>query len=203
MMKFYPPSGFAAGACAQVDRTTGTHKAPANVQIPGALDVERYSNGQSQVDDNTREYLNGRDVNVIAPFINQGVKIYGARVMTADRRVSMVQEIRLLNLFYYSAKLAYEWAPFAVVGGDGRLFRDLRSTGQAFLRGFYEAGALFGKKEAEAFLVVADESNNTQENLDAGIVQVDWKVKISPTAERIVVSIDNVRLFQDLGVLQQ
>lgn len=201
-LKFYPPSGFAAGACAQVDRTIGVHKAPANIVIPGALDVERLSGGQPQVDDSVREFLNGADVNVIAPLPNQGIKIYGGRVMTGDRRVSFVHEIRLLNELYYAGKLGYQWAVFQVVDGNGRLFRDLRSSGNAFLRTFYEAGALFGKTEKEAFSVVADASNNPPEELAQGRVHVQWGVKISPTAEMIILNIDNVPLIQDLSVLQ-
>ncbi|HEX8090893.1 MAG TPA: phage tail sheath subtilisin-like domain-containing protein, partial [Blastocatellia bacterium] len=132
LKKFYPPSCFAAGACAKVDREIGTHKAPANVQIPGALGVEKAFNGQSQTDDNTRELLNGKDINVITPLPEQGVKIYGARVLTGDRRVQMVHEIRMLNLFYYSAKIGYQWAVFQVVDPQGRLFRDLVATGVSF-----------------------------------------------------------------------
>lgn len=203
ILKYYPPSAFAAGACAQVDRTIGVHKAPANIEIPGALDVERNSSGAPQTDDTTREYLNGKDVNVITPLPQQGVKIYGARLMTGDRRVSFVHQIRVLNEFYYAAKLNYGWAVFQVVDGSGRLFRDLRSTGNAFLRSYHAAGALFGATEAEAFVVTADESNNPAQELENGIVHVQWAVKISPTAERIVVNIDNVPLFQDLSVLQQ
>jgi hypothetical protein len=203
LKQFYPPSGFAAGACAQADRTVGAHKAPANVTIPGALDVERNTDGSPQVDDNTREYLNARDVNAIVPFLNQGVKIYGARVMAgSDKRVQFVHEARLLNLFYHSAKQAYAWAPFAVVDGQGRLFRDLRATGVAYLRGFWRDGALFGAKEDDAFIVVADASNNPPDELALGRVRVQWGVRLSPTAEIILVSIDSVPLTQDLGVLQ-
>jgi phage tail sheath protein FI len=205
LTKFYPPSGFAAGACARADVRFGTHRAPAGLdfKIPGALDVERTASGQAQIDDGVREYLNGRDVNVIAPFANTGVLIYGARVMTADRRVQMVHEIRLLNLFYYSARLAYLFAVFSVVDGGGKLFRDLVSTGKNFLRSFYEDGALYGAQEADAFVVVADSSNNPPQQIDAGRVHVQWGVKLSPAAEIIIVNIDNVRLFQDLSVLSE
>jgi len=201
VIKFYPPSGFVAGACALVDKTIGTHKAPANIQILGALGVETASGGANQTDDNTRALLNGLDINVIAPLPEQGVKIYGARVLTGDRRVQMVHEIRLLNLFYYSGKIGYEWAVFQVVDGQGRLFRDLVASGQAFLRPFFEGGALFGTKEAEAFVVIADASNNPPEELNAQRVHVQWGVHISPTAEQIILQIDNVPLFQDLSVL--
>lgn len=203
LKQFYPPSGFAAGACAQVDRSIGTHKAPANITLPGALDVERYGDGSPQVDDNTREYLNARDVNVIVPFVNQGIKIYGARVLAgSDKRVQFVHEARLLNLFYHSAKQAYAWAPFAVVDGQGRLFRDLAATGAAFLRQFWRDGALYGRREQDAYIVVADDSNNPAEELAVGRVHVQWGVRLSPTAEIIIVSIDAVPLTQDLSVLQ-
>lgn len=202
LLKFYPPSGFAAGACAQVDRTIGVHKAPANISIPGALDVEHNASGGAQTDETTRELLNSKDVNVITPLPQQGVRIYGARVMTADRRVAFVHQIRLLNELYYAGKLAYAWAVFQVADGNGRFFRDLRSTGRNFLESFWAAGALHGKKREDAFLVIADESNNPPQQLENGIVHVQWAVKISPTAERIVLNIDNVPLFQDIGVLQ-
>lgn len=205
LTKFYPPSAFAAGACAKADSRFGTHRAPAGADfaIPGALDVERASNGQPLVDDGTREFLNARDCNVIVPFINQGVLIYGERVMTGDRRVQTVHEARLLNLFYYSARLAYGWAVFQVVDGGGRLFRDLVATGKNFLRSFHQDGALYGRKEEEAFMVVADSSNNPPSEVDAGRIHVDWRVKFSPAAEVIIVRIDNVRLFQDLGALSE
>ena len=203
LRKFYPPSAFAAGACARADREIGTHKAPANYEILGALGVERASNGQSQTDDSTRDLLNGKDINVITPLPEQGVKVYGERVMTGDPRVQMVHEIRVLNLFYYSAKIGYQWAPFQVVDGQGRLFRDLVATGVSFLRPYWEAGALHGRKPEDSFVVIADSSNNPPEELDAQRVHVQWGVKISPTAEQVIINIDNVRLFQDLGVLQQ
>jgi phage tail sheath protein FI len=200
--RFYPPSGFAAGACAKVDRTIGTHKAPANESIPFALGVEKL-NGQPQTDDGTREQLNGKDICVITPLPEQGVKIYGARVMTGDRRVQMVHQIRMLNLFYYSAKIGYQWAPFSVVDGQGRLFRDLRASGAAFLKPYWEVGALFGKTEEKAFIVIADDSNNPPEELEAQRVHVQWGVYLSPTAEVVIVNIDNVPLFQGLDVLTQ
>jgi phage tail sheath protein FI len=201
LKKFYPPSCFAAGACAQVDRTIGTHKAPANITIPNALDVERYSNGQTQVDDNTHEALNGKDINVIRPLPEQGIKIYGARVMTADRRIQFVHQIRLINLIYYSLKIAYASYVFAVV--NDALFRTLASVARVFLRNLWKAGALFGEKEADAFVVICDRNNNPSDELDAGRVNEDVGVHLVDTAETIFTHLNNVPNSQDLSVLQQ
>jgi uncharacterized protein len=203
--KFYPPSIFAAGECAKVDQTIGTHKAPANNgTIPLALDVERNTDGTSVINDGVRAFLNSKNVNVIAPISGQGIKIYGARVQHAagDTRVQFVHERRMLNMLQHTFKLGYSWAVFAVVDGTGRFFRDLRSTATTFLNNLWKADALYGKTPEEAFTVIADESNNPPEELALGRVHVQIGVKLSPTAEQIIVNIDSVSLSQDLSVLQ-
>ena len=203
--KFYPPTIFAAGECAKVDRTIGTHKAPANNgTIPNAIDVERNSDGTSVINDNVRGFLNSKNINVIAPIGGEGIKLYGARVLApaGETRVQFVHERRMLNLIYYSAKIGFAWAIFAVVDGQGRLFRDLAASGKSFLRSFWRDGALFGRKEEDAFIVVADSSNNPPEQLALGRVHVQLGVKLSPTAEILIVNIDSVPLSQDLSVLQ-
>jgi uncharacterized protein len=199
--KFYPPSIFALGACAQVDRTIGTHKAPANISVPGAIDVERNADGSPMFTDAARGNLNAKQINVIAPIYNEGIKIYGARLLypAGETRVQMVHERRMLNLIYYSFKLGFSWAVFQTIGD--RLFRDLRTSGANFLRQLWRDGALFGRTEAEAFVVTADESNNPPEELAQNRVHVQVGVKLSPTAEQVIINIDSVPLGQDLNVL--
>lgn len=204
LTKLYAPSGFVAGACALADREVGTHQAPANKygRIPGALDVERNASGLSQTDENTSGYLNGRDVNCITRLPEQSVKIYGERVMTGDNRVQMVHEIRTLNLIYYQLKRTYQSIPFSVVDGTGKLFREVRSLSESYLRILWRAGALFGQKQEEAFIVICDTTNNTPDTLNAQQVFVQVGVRLSPTAEMVLVNIDSVPLNQDLSVLQ-
>lgn len=202
--KFYPPTIFAAGECAKADRTIGTHKAPANLStVPGAVDVERNEDGTSVINDNVRAVLNQGNINAIAPIAGEGIKVYGARVLApaGETRIQFVHERRMLNLIYYTAKQGYKWAVFAVVDPAGKLFRDLRSAGTGFLRNLWQDGALYGKTQDEAFVVIADESNNPEEDLAQGRVHVQLGVKLSPTAEQITVNIDNVPLGQDLSVL--
>ncbi|HEY6334097.1 MAG TPA: phage tail sheath subtilisin-like domain-containing protein [Blastocatellia bacterium] len=208
LTKFYPPSSFVAGACAEVDTTIGPFKAPANIVITPAIGVELTPEGLTQTDENTRAYLNQNQVNCICPLTDQGVKIYGERVMYSDPRVQMVHEIRTLNVFYYSATIGYQWAPFSVVDGQGRLFRDLIATGVAFLTLWWQAGALYGQtatnsgKATDAFIVIADSSNNPPESLANQQVHVQWGVYLSPSAEMVIINIDNVPLFEALTVLE-
>jgi phage tail sheath protein FI len=199
--KFYPPSIFALGACAQADRTVGVHKAPANYTVPGAVDVERNADGTPMFNDNARTQLNEKQINVIAPIGTEGIKIYGERLLhpTGETRVQFVHQRRVLNMLFYTLKLGLTWATFEVVGA--KLFRALRSSAANFCRSMYNGGAFYGDTETEAFVVVCDGSNNPQEDLDQGIVKVQVAVKIAPTAERVVVNIDNVPLADDLNVL--
>lgn len=200
--KFYPPTIYAAGACALVDRTRGTHKAPANVSVPGAVDVERNDDGSSVINDNVRGYLNQRNINVIGPIAGEGIKVYGARVYApaGETRVQFVHERRMLNLIYYTAKQGYAWAVFEVVDRAGGFFRNLKTSGQNFLRNLWKSGALYGETEQQAFTVVADSTNNPEDELAVGRVHVQLGVKLSPTAEQVFVNIDNVPLGQDLSV---
>jgi|CXWL01.1.fsa_nt_gi phage tail sheath protein FI len=199
--KFYPPSIFALGACAKVDRTVGVHKAPANIPAYGVIDVERNTDGTPMFSDNARALLSEKQINVIAPIQNEGIKIYDAKVLypTGETRVRTLHERRVLNLLFYSLKLGLSWAVFEPV--SGKLFRSLKSSASNFCRNLWNAGAFYGKTEADAFLVTCDESNNPPESLELGIVKIQVSVKISPAAERIIVNIDNVPLSQDLNIL--
>ena len=201
--KIYPTSGFIAGACAKADREIGTHKAPAGYTIPGAIDVARYPDGTPQTDEATRAYLNENEVNAITPLPEQGVKIYGERLMTGDNRVQMIHEIRTLNLIFYQLKKSYQSIPFAVVDGSGALFRQVKSLSEQYLRTLWKAGALYGATEQEAFIVICDASNNPPAELDQQRIHVQVGVKLSPTAEMVIVAVDNVPLTQSLAVLQQ
>lgn len=199
LRKFYPPSGFVAGACAKVDREIGIHKAPANIQIPNAINVERHPNGQSQIDDNVRAFLNTRGVNVIAPIPHAGIRIYGARPTSYDRRVSTIHERRTLSMIRYSLKIAYQFAVFGVIDGSGSLQRTLISTTEQFLRALWKDGALYGKTEEEAF-VVTDASVPAE--IANGLVTIKATVKISQMAEQITLLLNNAPVFEDLSTLR-
>jgi phage tail sheath protein FI len=199
--KNIPPSSIGLGECALADTTYGVHRSPANLRaLPSVINVERYANGQSQVDDKVHEFLNSKGVCVIRPMPQQGIRLYGDRVPSSDTRIRSIGATRLVKLLKFSGKKGYAWAVFQTIDGQGRLFRDLRSTGEAFLREFWKAGALFGRTEKEAFTVFVDETDTV--SLDQGKVPTHWGVKISPRAEQILIFIDNVPLTQDLSVLQ-
>lgn len=203
--KFYPPSGFIAGVIARAEFEVGVHKAPANYLLRGALDVERAANGSPQADDNTHAYLNQHEVNVIKPIREQGVKIYGARSLAAFGRVTAVHQQRVLNRVYYDLKRSYQEIPFAVLDAEGRLFREVRSIGEQYLRLLYLGGALTSTtgEEKDAFIVICDDNNNPPESLDQHQVNVSIGVHIVGMAEMFFIDINSVPLATNLGVLRQ
>lgn len=203
VLKYYPTSGFIAGECAKADQKEGPHRAPANLgPIPTALDVERASNGQPQTDTkNVRAYLNDNQVNVITPLFQQGVKVYGARVMSTGL-VQAIHETRVLCLTYYQLTRNYQQLPFNVVDGSGSFYRQVKSVTESYLRMLYRANALFGETEAEAFIVICDSSINSPADLAAQRVNVRVGMRIVGMAEMIFLDIQHVPHTQDLSVLQ-
>lgn len=201
--KWFPPSIAAIGACAHVDRNEGTQKAPANIAVPFAYDVERNADGSKMLTDNARGSLAAKQINVIAPIANEGLKIYDAQLLfpAGETRLRFIHERRIVNLVYHSARLGFNWAVFQTVDPQGRLFRDLISAGKNFLRSLYRAGALYGTTEDEAFVVTCDSSNNLEADLALGRVHVALGIKISATAQQVIVNIDNVPLGQAISVL--
>jgi len=203
--KFYPPSGAIAGIFARAEFEEGIHKAPANYALANVLDVEHASNGSPQTDNATRAFLNRNEVNVITPLSEQGVRIYGARVLASFGRVTAVHQQRTLNQIYYALKKSYQSMPFAVLDAEGKLFREARSISEQYLRSLYRSGALTSTngKEDGAFTVICDLSNNPPETLDQNQLYVQVGVHLVGMAEMVFINIDSVPLATSLGVLQQ
>jgi phage tail sheath protein FI len=203
--KFYPPSGFVAGIFARAENEVGVHKAPANYLVRGVLDVERAPNGSPQVDEATRAFLNRNEVNVIAPLQEQGIKVYGARVMMSFGRVTAVHQQRILNRIYYDLKPAYQELPFATYDAEGRVFRVAASVSEQYLRLLYRSGALTSTtgREEDAFKVICDSSNNPPETIDQKQLYVDVYVHLVEMVEMVLLSINNVPLATSLAAFQE
>ncbi len=73
-----PPSGHLAGIYARTDSTRGVHKAPANEQIRGALNVNY------RVSQDEQAVLNPEGVNCIRLFSREGIRVWGARTIAAS-----------------------------------------------------------------------------------------------------------------------
>ena len=73
-----PPCGHVAGVYTRTDRITGFHKAPANEVLEGVLDLEVH------LTDADQGQLNPEGVNCLRAFPGRGIRVWGARTVSAD-----------------------------------------------------------------------------------------------------------------------
>lgn len=162
-----PPSGHIAGIWAKTDANPGVHKAPANVDVAGALGLSHELTPQDQ------GVLNPEGVNVIRNFRSPGggIKVWGARTVapgSSEWRYLNVR--RLFNMIEESIAESTRWIVFEP--NDRSLWKSIRRDVNAFLTRVWRSGALMGRTPEEAFFVKCDEETNPPEEIDAGVVTV-------------------------------
>lgn len=166
-----PPSGYIAGIYARSDTERGVHKAPANEVVRGALGVAY------QVTQQEQELLNPNGVNCIRFFLNEGIRVWGARTLApGSSEWRYVPVRRLFSMVEESISRATRWVVFEPndVSLWKRIVRDVR----AFLMLLWRQGALMGRTPEQAFFVQCDEETNPPDVIDAG--QVVILVGIAP-----------------------
>jgi phage tail sheath protein FI len=173
-----PPSGHVAGVWARTDETRGVWKAPANDTIRGVLDVER------SITQNEQGVLNPIGINAIRPFGTRGIRIWGARTLASDTDWQYINVRRLFNMIESTILEGTQWAVFEP--NDVTLWEGVKRTLNAYLRGLWQAGALFGASADQAFFVRCDETTNPPESIDAGKLVVEVGIAPVKPAEFVV-----------------
>ncbi len=175
---FIPPSGHVAGVWARTDATRGVWKAPANDTIRGVLDLEY---GVTQ---NEQSLLNPIGINCIRPFGTRGIRIWGARTLASDSDWRYINVRRLFNMVEATIAEGTQWAVFEP--NDVALWEGVKRTLNAFLRGLWTAGALFGSAAEQAFYVKCDSETNPPESIDQGLLIVEVGIAPVKPAEFVV-----------------
>jgi hypothetical protein len=178
-----PPCGHLAGVIARTDAASGVSKAPANTEILGAIDLA------TDLDADALASLNDAGINCLRAFPARGIRVWGARTLSRDPawRYLNVRRLVLTTLRWIDANMP--WATFEpnVPALWGRIQRELST----YLRALWNAGALQGDTESEAFFVRCDAELNPPATREAG--QVVTEVGLAPVmpAEFIVVSVQH------------
>jgi phage tail sheath protein FI len=173
-----PPSGHIAGVWARTDETRGVWKAPANDTIRGCLDIE-YATTQ-----NEQAVLNPIGINCIRTFGTRGIRIWGARTLSSDTDWRYINVRRLFNMIETTIGEGTQWAVFEP--NDITLWEGVKRTLNAFLRGLWSAGALFGASVDQAFYVKCDAETNPPESIDQGLLVVEVGIAPVKPAEFVV-----------------
>lgn len=175
---YIPPSGHVAGVWARTDESRGVWKAPANDTIRGVLDVE-YA-----VTQNEQGLLNPVGINCIRPFGTRGIRIWGARTLASDSDWRYINVRRLFNMVESTIAEGTQWAVFEP--NDMSLWEGIKRTLNAYLRGLWSAGALFGQSVDQAFYVKCDAETNPPESIDQGLLIVEVGIAPVKPAEFVV-----------------
>ena len=176
---YVPPSGHLAGIYARVDAERGVHKAPANVPILGALDLQ-YNLSKAKQDG-----LNPQGVNVIRK-LNGNLLVWGARTLGGDANTEF-KYINIRRHFSYlrdSIDKGTQWVVFEP--NTPELWAKIRRNIAAFLTLEWRKGALFGTTVQEAFYVKCDEETNPPALRDRGQVITEVGVAVVNPAEFVI-----------------
>jgi len=187
--RLVPPSGHVLGLYARTDNERGVWKAPANDVLRSVFDLEYY------VDTGTQEILNPRGVNAIRQFSGRGIRVWGARTLSAN---SLWKYVSVRRLFIFLERSIYEGTQWVVFEpNDERLWERVKDTIRLFLRTQWREGALMGTTEEQAFTIACDRSTMTQDDILNG--RLICEIGIAPVrpAEFVI-----FRIFQNTAEAQ-
>lgn len=179
-----PPSPLMAGVYAQVDRTRGVWKAPANVGLSSVTGVT------FKVTDALQQSLNvhetGKSINAIRPFTGQGVMVWGARTLDGNSNEwRYVPVRRFFNMVEESVKKACN--RFVFEPNDANTWVKVRAMIENFLMLQWRDGALQGAKPEQAFFVkVGLGLTMTPQDILEGRMNVEIGMAVVRPAEFII-----------------
>lgn len=159
-----PASPAAAGIYAKVDKTRGVWKAPANINIAGAIRPEILISSTEQADLNV-DATGGKSINAIRSFEGMGSAIiWGARTLAGNdnewRYISVRRLFTMVEESVRKATLSFVFEP-----NNPKTWTLIKSMIENYLTEQWRAGALQGLKPQEAFFVKAG-LNETMTQLD-------------------------------------
>jgi phage tail sheath protein FI len=180
-----PPSGHVAGIWARSDDRRGVHKAPANEEVIGALDLAAHV---TQAELGT---LNVKSINCIRAFPGRGIRVWGARSLAeSSSEWRYINVRRLFNFIEESIERGTQWVVFEP--NDESLWARVRRDITAFLTRIWGTGALFGTTTAEAFYVKCDRETNPPEIIDAGMMVCEIGIAPVKPAEFVIFHIRQI-----------
>jgi phage tail sheath protein FI len=188
--KLVPPGGHVLGVYGRTDAERGVFKSPANEILRGALDLE------FEITDGDQEVLNPRGVNATRRFPGRGIRIWGSRTLTSN---ALWKYVAVRRLFIFLERSIYEGTQWVVFEpNDTKLWARVSDTIRLFLRTQWREGALFGRREEEAFFIVCNETVMSQDDRLNG--RLICEIGIAPVrpAEFVI-----FRIFQNTAESQR
>ena len=181
--RLLPPSGAVAGAFVRSDTKSGIQKAPANIVLHGVNSLHQVVTDAIQKEFNAPD--NGKAVNCIRTFVNNGIKIWGARTLDCnDLDYRYVNVRRTMSMLQGSIKALLE--NYVFEDNTERTWMKIRAALNKFLKTMLARGILYGTTPSEAFdFAVGFGETMTEEDINEGIIRVEVRVALIRPAEFI------------------
>lgn len=180
-----PPSAAIAGVYANVDRTRGVWKAPANVSLNAVVKPEVFISDIDQKDFNV-DATNGKSINCIRQFVGRGNLVWGARTLAGnDDEWKYVNVRRFFNMVEESCKNAAN--QFVFEPNDANTWVRVKGMIDNYLTNLWRSGALQGAKPEHAFYVsVGLNQTMTANDILNGYLIVEIGLAVVRPAEFII-----------------
>jgi phage tail sheath protein FI len=182
-------SGTLAGVYARTDATRGVWKAPAGSEsdVRGATLTFRMTDPENGG-------LNPFGINALRAFPIFGNVSWGARTLDgADIQASEWKYIPVRRTALFIEESLYnglKWVVFEP--NDEPLWAQIRLNVGAFMHNLFTQGAFQGTKPSDAYLVRCDKTTTTQNDIDAGIVNILVGFAPLKPAEFVVIRIQQL-----------
>jgi phage tail sheath protein FI len=186
----FPPCGAVAGVWARTDVQRGVWKAPAGTDagLNGVLAP------QVLMTDRENGILNPLGINCLRQRPVVGNVVWGARTLKgADIQADQWKYVPVRRLALFIEESLFrgtQWVVFEP--NDEPLWSSIRLNVGAFMNTLFRQGAFQGRTPQDAYQVVCDVTNNPQNDIDRGIVNI--KVGFAPLkpAEFVVIHIQQL-----------
>lgn len=182
-LKTVPTAGHVMGLYARTIENYGIHKAPAgtNAQVRGFIEME-YT-----VTPTDLGVLNPIGVVCIMSRPNAGIVAWGARSLNSSDSTLRYVTDGLINLNI--KKSLYEGTQYAVFEpNDDKLWTNVKATCTGFLETLRLNGTLKGTAE-EAYYVIVDGTNNTEDTIAEGQLNIEIGYAPVKPAEFIIIKL--------------
>ena len=162
-----PPGGAIAGVFARIDQAHGVWKSPAGTEA-GLHSVRGLT---AQIPQQLRENLNPLGINSLIEIPNTGPVIWGARTLAGNDNEWRYIAVRRTALFIEeSIDRSTRWTVFEP--NDANLWQALSLSVHQFLAELFRQGAFAGSSPKEAYWLRCDNSTMTQNDIQAGRVNL-------------------------------
>ena len=184
-LRLVPAGGHVAGIYAHTDIERGVNKAPANLLVKGAVDLELTMESSQQ------DSLNLQGINCIRNFSGKGILVWGARTLSSDAERKYISVCRLLIYLEQSIKKGTAWAVFEP--NNEATWAKIKASVECFLTQTWKNDMLTGVKPQDAYFVNCDRNiTMTQNDIDNGRLIILVGVAPIKPAEFLILRISQI-----------